>query len=75
MAQSNTKSVLYSYSDCSKIRVAPVQVMTYGWVTGGLADQDNVKEHPSGTWTVTRQDSDFGDLQAGLWGGYIVAGA
>lgn len=70
----NTESVLYGYSDCSKVKVGPRQVLSYGWLTAGLADPQLVEDRPDGTWEVMNSDDDFGDLRPGLWGGAIVQG-
>jgi hypothetical protein len=74
MACATEESVLYGYSDCSKIKVGPRQVLSYGWLTAGLASPQCVIENADGSWDLVNSDYDFADLRPGLWGGAIVQG-
>jgi hypothetical protein len=74
MLEAECDSVLYGYSDCSKTRVGPRQVLSYGWTTGGLAHSPLIRGIGTAQWTVARSEDDFADLQPGLWGGGVVQG-
>jgi hypothetical protein len=74
VAEATTASVLYGYSDCSKVKIGPRQVLSYGWLTAGLASTHCIEEQATGGWSLVQSDDDFHDLRPGLWGGAIVQG-
>jgi hypothetical protein len=74
MAEHDANSVLYAYSDCSKTDRDPLKVLSYGWITGGLALRTLVDTYSDGTWTAHNSEDDRFDLRPGLWGGGVVQG-
>ena len=78
-AASLPANVLYSYSDCSLIRKAGYIVVSYGWVTAGVANRHLVREvgtEGSGRWRLDPAQSawDLETLEKGTWGGGVVDG-
>jgi len=74
MWAANPRSVLYGYSDCSKVKIGPRQVLSYGWLTAGVASERFIEERADGSWALVGSDDDFDDLRPGLWGGAIIQG-
>ena len=72
-------NVLYSYSDCSLVRGAGYVMVSYGWVTAGVANSQLVRAvgpEGGGGWRIDPAQSawDLETLEQGTWGGGVIDG-
>jgi hypothetical protein len=68
-------SIIYAYSYCSLVKTNGVTKLSYGYVTGGLADPALLVADDPTIWpALDASKGDFSLLERGAWGGGIVSG-